>query len=84
MIQLAPMFDCIDLNPKLTKINGTFKTPPNAPFSRQMLNPIADEVWDEILVDRFIPVSRAEIIKLGKNPDVCHPTPCETVASPLQ
>jgi len=51
------MFDRIDLNPKLTTINGTFKIPPNAPFSRQMPNPIADEVWDEILVDRFIPVS---------------------------
>jgi len=37
-----------------------------------MPNPVADEVWNEILIDRFIPISRADILKLGKDPAVCH------------
>lgn len=72
LCSLAPILDRLDLNPVITKINGTFKTPANPPFSRQMPNPVADEVWDEILIDRFIPISRAEIVKLGKDPTVCH------------
>ncbi|KAH6723499.1 hypothetical protein BKA61DRAFT_685946 [Leptodontidium sp. MPI-SDFR-AT-0119] len=59
----SPIFDRLDLDPSLTKINGTFPPP------RQRPNPTADKVWDEILIDRFIPISRAEIVKMGKNPD---------------
>ncbi|KAG4427167.1 hypothetical protein IFR05_017350, partial [Cadophora sp. M221] len=66
---LAPMFDRLDLDPSLTKIKGTFPPPRHAPFSRQRPNTTADKVWDEILIDRFIPISRAEIVKMGKNPD---------------
>jgi hypothetical protein len=64
------MFDKIDIETFPTKINGTFLTPPNPPWSRQMPGPEADKVWDEILIDRFIPVTREQIIKLGKDPKV--------------
>ncbi|KAF2820824.1 hypothetical protein CC86DRAFT_303992 [Ophiobolus disseminans] len=62
------MFDYMDIETSITKMNGTFLMPPDPAWSRQMPGPEADEVWDEILIDRFIPVTREQIIKLGKDP----------------
>ena len=64
------MFDYLDIKAEPTKMNGSFLMPPNPPFSRQLPNSEADEVWDEILIDRFIPVTREQIFKLGKDPSV--------------
>jgi hypothetical protein len=64
------MFDNMDIDTFLTKMNGTFLTPPNPPWLRQLPGSEADKVRDQILIDRSILVTREEIIKLGKDPKV--------------
>jgi hypothetical protein len=52
------MFDKMDIDTFLTKMNGTYLTPPNPLWSRQLPGSEADRVRDEILIDCFILVTR--------------------------
>ena len=66
----APIFDMIDLEPSIKKINGTVKPAGQPSIARQFPNAAADERWEEdIELTRPIPVTREQIIKMGKNPD---------------
>ncbi|KAL3956957.1 hypothetical protein ACCO45_009803 [Purpureocillium lilacinum] len=66
----TPIFDMIDLEPSIKKINGTVKPAGQPSIARQFPNAAADERWEEdIELIRPIPVTREQIIKMGKNPD---------------
>ncbi|KAJ6442431.1 hypothetical protein O9K51_05990 [Purpureocillium lavendulum] len=66
----TPIFDTLDLEPSIKKINGSVKPAGELSIARQFPNPAADAIWDEdIELIRPIPITREQIIKLGKNPD---------------
>lgn len=42
--------------------------PPHPSIARAMPNNASDEIWDEIELTRIFPVTKADIIKMGKDP----------------
>ncbi|KAG5958379.1 hypothetical protein E4U57_001343 [Claviceps arundinis] len=66
----TPIYDMIDLEPSIRKINGTVMPAGKLSIARQFPNPAADAIWTEdIELIRPIPVTREQIIKMGKDPD---------------
>jgi hypothetical protein len=66
----GPVFDMIDLEPSIKKINGTQKPLGTLSIARQFPNPVADAIWEEDIESiRPIPITKEQIRKLGKNPD---------------
>ncbi|OWT42534.1 hypothetical protein VFPPC_18336 [Pochonia chlamydosporia 170] len=66
----SPVFDMIDLEPSIKRINGTVNATSTLSIARQFPNPAADSIWEEdIELIRPIPVTREQILKMGKNPD---------------
>ncbi|GAO16802.1 hypothetical protein UVI_02053430 [Ustilaginoidea virens] len=66
----SPVFDMIDLEPSIRRINGTVNPAGKLSIARQFPNPEADAVWEnDIELIRPIPVTREQIVKMGKNPD---------------
>ncbi|KAH8651273.1 tat pathway signal sequence [Xylariales sp. PMI_506] len=66
----SPVFDMIDLEPTIKKVNGTVYAEGELSIARQFPNPVADAIWEEdIELIRPIPITREQIIKMGKNPD---------------
>jgi hypothetical protein len=60
----------VDLEPSCKKINGTIKPRGALSIARQFPNAEADATWEEdIELIRPIPITREQILKLGKNPD---------------
>lgn len=60
----------IDLEPSIRKINGTVMPAGKLSIARQFPNPAADAIWmQDIELIRPIPVTREQIIKMGKDPD---------------
>lgn len=60
----------IDLEPSIKRINGTVNATGTLSIARQFPNPAADSIWEEdIELIRPIPVTREQILKMGKNPD---------------
>lgn len=60
----------IDLQPSIKRINGTVHARGNISIARQFPNAEADAIWeDDIELIRPIPVTREQIIKMGKDPD---------------
>jgi hypothetical protein len=60
----------IDLEPSIKKINGSRKLVGDLSIARQSPNPVADAIWQEdIQLIRPIPITREQIVKLGKNPE---------------
>ncbi|KAF2796337.1 hypothetical protein K505DRAFT_300397 [Melanomma pulvis-pyrius CBS 109.77] len=65
----SPVHDRFDLDPTFKKINGTFYRPKDGgSIARQQPNPKADAIWDEWELTRVYPITREEIIKMGKDP----------------
>lgn len=50
-------------------MNGTFFTPKYPSVGRQLPNPDAEAVWSEWDEARVFPVTKAEIIAMGKDPE---------------
>ncbi|KAG5964470.1 hypothetical protein E4U56_002176 [Claviceps arundinis] len=66
----TPIYDMIELEPSIRKINGTVMPAGKLSIARQFPNPAADAIWTEdIELIRPIPVTREQIIKMGKDPD---------------
>lgn len=60
----------IDLEPTCKKINGTIKPMGSLSIGRHFPSPVTDAIWEEdIEVLRPIPITREQVIKLGKNPE---------------
>jgi hypothetical protein len=69
IILLGPIHDLVDLDMKPRLVDGTIFPGDNPSIARQMPNPSADtewQIWDHA---RMIPITKADIIRLGKNPD---------------
>lgn len=64
----GPIYDLLDLDSRLITINGTVFPPKNPDIGRQMPNPEADRVWEEWELNHIIPVTRADILRMGKDP----------------
>ncbi|KAH8646942.1 tat pathway signal sequence, partial [Tricladium varicosporioides] len=62
-----PIYDLLDLELYTTQVNGSLFPPKNPSIARQMPNPKADAIWQDWEVVRFIPVSKAQIIRMGKD-----------------
>lgn len=66
---LGPAFDMIDLELSNKKINGSFYRPKDGgSIARQQPNPEADALWDEWELTRVFPITKSDIIRLGKDP----------------
>lgn len=55
------------MKPRL--VQGTLFPAENASIAREMPNPAADAKWSIWEETRWIPISKADVIRLGKNPD---------------
>lgn len=65
----GPVFDMIDLETSTQRINGTFYRPKDGgSIARQQPNPEADDVWDEWELTRVFPITKSDIVRLGKDP----------------
>ncbi|KAL7800816.1 hypothetical protein V8C43DRAFT_326016 [Trichoderma afarasin] len=65
----SPIYDALDLEMVTKRINGTLFTPSEHSIARQMPNSAADGTWEEWELTRVFPVTRADIIRLGKDPE---------------
>ncbi|UKZ82910.1 hypothetical protein TrVFT333_010710 [Trichoderma virens FT-333] len=65
----SPIHRAVDLEMATKKINGTLFTPRERSIARQMPNSDADSTWEEWELTRVFPVTRADIIRLGKDPE---------------
>lgn len=60
------------------RINGTLFTPSEHSIARQMPNSAADATWEEWELTRVFPVTRSDIIRLGKDPETAVKLDSET------
>ncbi|KAH8892520.1 hypothetical protein GQ53DRAFT_861863 [Thozetella sp. PMI_491] len=68
----SPIFDLIDLEPQIKTFNGTLYASDQPSIARDFPNQDADDIWDEdIELNHPFPITREQVIKLGKNPDTC-------------
>ncbi len=58
----------LDLGMSARRINGTFFPSREPSVGRQMPNAAADDVWGDWELTRIFPVTRAEIVRMGKDP----------------
>lgn len=59
----------VDLEASVKKLNGTFYPQKDGgSIARQQPNPEADATWDEWELTRVFPVTKDDIIKMGKDP----------------
>ncbi|KAL7931544.1 hypothetical protein V8C35DRAFT_309776 [Trichoderma chlorosporum] len=65
----SPIHDAVDLELATRTINGTLFTPREHSIARQMPNSVADSTWEEWELTRVFPVTRADIVRLGKDPE---------------
>ncbi|KAI1799441.1 hypothetical protein F4811DRAFT_98520 [Daldinia bambusicola] len=65
----SPIFDRLDLEMKPRMIQGTlFPDKERASIARELPNAAADEIWEEWELSRFYPLTRDEIVRMGKDP----------------
>ncbi|KAI0148052.1 hypothetical protein F4776DRAFT_295276 [Hypoxylon sp. NC0597] len=65
----SPFFDRLDLEMKPTMIQGTlFPAKEGASIARELPNAAADEIWEEWELSRFYPLTREDIVRMGKDP----------------
>ena len=67
---LAPLFDQIDMRLETVQINGTLLNTSPPSIYRMDPSPEVDAAWDRIANVRTSAVSRADVLKLGKDPAV--------------
>ncbi|ROW02987.1 hypothetical protein VMCG_05731 [Cytospora schulzeri] len=64
----SPIHDRIDLEMHPIQVNGSLFMPSEPSIARAMPNNASDEIWDDIELTRVFPVTKDEIIKMGKDP----------------
>ncbi|KAI0126814.1 hypothetical protein BJ170DRAFT_684396 [Xylariales sp. AK1849] len=64
----SPLYDLVDLRPQTMMVNGTLFPPKDPSIARQLPNPNADMLWEEYELIRVFPVTKADVVKLGKDP----------------
>ncbi|KAI5458861.1 hypothetical protein BGZ63DRAFT_514274, partial [Mariannaea sp. PMI_226] len=64
----TPLIDLVDLDPSVQLVNGTFFPPKYPSIGRQLPNDAADAAWHEYEIQRIVPISRQDVINLGKDP----------------
>jgi hypothetical protein len=62
------VYDLLDLEPSLQQVNGSLFPPQHPSIARQMPNAAADAIWEEWELTRVFPVTRQQIIDMGKDP----------------
>lgn len=50
--------------------NAALYPGPNPSYARQKPSPKVDAWWDELELLRTIPITREQVIKLGKDPEI--------------
>lgn len=68
-VDAGPIHDLVDLDMKSRFIDGTVFPGDNPSVAREMPNQAADLTWQEWEEARIIPVTKADILRLGKNPN---------------
>ncbi|KAM7207203.1 protein of unknown function (DUF3328) domain containing protein, partial [Naviculisporaceae sp. PSN 640] len=64
-----PVHDLLDLNLQIKQINGTFFPPKQSPsIARLLPNPESDAVWDQYDTVRPVPLTKADLLLMGKDP----------------
>lgn len=66
----SPILDKLDIKTSTKMMNATLYPGLNPSYARQRPNPEADAWWDELELLRTIPISREDVIKLGKDPEI--------------
>ncbi|KAI1134478.1 hypothetical protein F5Y05DRAFT_205890 [Hypoxylon sp. FL0543] len=65
----SPVLDRLDLEMKPRMVQGTlFPAKEGASVARELPNAAADELWEEWELSRFYPLTRDDIVRMGKEP----------------
>ncbi|KAI1415852.1 hypothetical protein F5Y13DRAFT_186706 [Hypoxylon sp. FL1857] len=65
----SPVFDRLDLEMKPRMVQGTlFPAKEGASIARELPNAAADELWEEWELSRFYPLTRDDVVRMGKDP----------------
>lgn len=68
---LAPFLDAVTLKIKDVKVNGTLFPPEKPSFSRAEPGmPDAEAIWERFEPSGFFPITRDELVRIGKDPEV--------------
>lgn len=68
LTRLGPLHDLVDLGMHAKMINGTLFPTSDPSTARQMPNTETDKIWEEWEITRVFPISRAALVRLGKDP----------------
>jgi hypothetical protein len=66
---LAPVLEGVELKTSVKMMNATFFPGQNPGFARQFPNPEADAIWEKFELLRTIPITKEDVIRLGKDPE---------------
>ncbi|KAE8446179.1 hypothetical protein EG329_012404 [Mollisiaceae sp. DMI_Dod_QoI] len=66
----SPILDKLNIPTSVKMMNATLYPGPTPSYARQHPNPEADAWWDELELLRTIPITRKEVLKLGKDPEI--------------
>jgi len=69
-IHTAPILDRLEIPTSIQTMNATLYPGPEPGFARQYPNAEADAIWDELELLRTIPITREDVLKLGKDPNI--------------
>lgn len=65
----GPVWNLVDLEPSVKMLNGTYYPPKSGgSIARQQPNPEADAIWDEWELTRVFPITKEDVLKIGKDP----------------
>ncbi|KAG8157745.1 hypothetical protein KVR01_012407 [Diaporthe batatas] len=64
----SPLYGRIHLQPYQTTVNGTIWPSTDSGVARRFPNPIDEVTWDEWEIKNIIPITSAEIRRMGKDP----------------
>jgi Mycotoxin biosynthesis protein UstYa len=68
LIDIAPILEEIHIPMYMTRINGTLFAPEHPSIARQTPNPEVEAAWEDLEFQRTFPVTKADVIKMGKDP----------------
>ncbi|KAL9611120.1 MAG: hypothetical protein Q9167_004224 [Letrouitia subvulpina] len=72
----SPIFDRIDIPVSTIQFNGSFINQPHTIY-RDDPSPLVDAAWDRISLVDTIAVSRADVLRLGKDPTIAAKYPAD-------
>jgi Mycotoxin biosynthesis protein UstYa len=68
LIGIAPILEEIHIPMYTTRINGTLFAPEHPSIARQAPSPEVDAAWEDLEFQRTFLVTKADVIKMGKDP----------------